>query len=69
MNRKSLNALDWETFQNVFVVTFFQIIMKLISEKSLTLRARTALVKFINLSQPDLKNVECIGLLEEKILM
>ena len=69
MNRKSLNALDWENFQNAFVVTFFQIIMKLILEKSLTLLARTVLVRFINLSLPDLKNVECTGLLEEKILM
>ena len=62
INRRNQNVPDLENTQNVSVVTFYLITMKLFSEKSLILHAKIALVNDLCLFQQDLNSVVCIGL-------
>jgi hypothetical protein len=68
-NRRNLNVQGLENTQSASVDTYYPIITKHFLEKNLILLVRTALVSDLCSFQQDLKNVECIGLSGEKILM
>jgi hypothetical protein len=69
MKKKKANAPDLGNILNAFVDIIFLYIKMLISVKNLILHAIIALAKDSLLFLQDLKNVECIGYLEEKTLM
>lgn len=68
-NKRNQSVQGWVNIQNVFVDIKWMFILTLTLERNLTLHAKTVLVKSLCLYQPDLKNVECIGLFAVKILM
>jgi hypothetical protein len=69
INKKSHNAQDLEHILSAFAVISCHSILTITLVKNLIQLVKTVHVKDLCLCQQDQKNVECIGLYDEKILM